>query len=61
VDRPIVDFDHLDDRRGGRLETPPGDAFRLVRGGGDEGDRTLYPLLAKQVLCQLSYVPENGK
>ncbi len=26
--------------------------------GGDDGIRTHDPLLAKQVLCQLSYVPE---
>jgi hypothetical protein len=25
--------------------------------GGDDGTRTHDPLLAKQVLCQLSYVP----
>ena len=25
--------------------------------GGDDGNRTHDPLLAKQVLCQLSYVP----
>ena len=29
----------------------------LVRGGGDDGTRTHDPLLAKQVLFQLSYVP----
>ncbi len=28
-----------------------------VRGGGDEGNRTPNPRLAKAVLCQLSYVP----
>jgi hypothetical protein len=28
-----------------------------VRRGGDEGNRTLNPRLAKAVLCQLSYVP----
>ena len=30
------------------------------RGGGDERDRTADPLLAKQVLSQLSYAPSNG-
>ena len=25
--------------------------------GGDEGDRTPYPLLARQVLSQMSYTP----
>jgi hypothetical protein len=25
--------------------------------GGDDGTRTHDPLLAKQVLCQLSYIP----
>ena len=29
--------------------------------GGDEGNRTLNPRLAKAVLCQLSYVPEEGQ
>ena len=28
-----------------------------VRGGGDEETRTPDPLLAKEMLCQLSYVP----
>jgi hypothetical protein len=28
-------------------------------GGGDEGNRTPNPCLAKAVLCQLSYVPEG--
>ena len=28
--------------------------------GGDDGNRTHDPLLAKQVLCQLSYVPESS-
>jgi hypothetical protein len=28
--------------------------------GGDEGNRTLNPRLAKAVLCQLSYVPACG-
>jgi hypothetical protein len=30
------------------------------RDGGDEGNRTPNPRLAKAVLCQLSYVPEGG-
>ena len=30
---------------------------RLFAGGGDEGNRTLDPLLAGQVLSQLSYTP----
>jgi hypothetical protein len=29
------------------------------RGGGDDGTRTHDPLLAKQVLYQLSYVPDG--
>ena len=29
------------------------------RGGGDEETRTPDPLLAKEMLCQLSYVPED--
>ena len=29
-------------------------------GGGDEGNRTLDPLLAGQVLSQLSYTPIEG-
>ena len=28
--------------------------------GGGKGTRTPNPLLAKQVLCQLSYAPTNG-
>lgn len=28
--------------------------------GGGEGTRTLNPLLAKQVRCQLRYAPGNG-
>ena len=31
--------------------------LRLVGSGGDEGNRTLDPLLAGQVLSQLSYTP----
>ena len=33
---------------------------RLFAGGGDEGNRTLDPLLAGQVLSQLSYTPILG-
>jgi hypothetical protein len=33
------------------------DGFRWSHGGGDEGNRTPNPRLAKAVLCQLSYVP----
>jgi hypothetical protein len=29
-------------------------------GGGDDGTRTHDPLLAKQVLFQLSYIPEKS-
>ena len=35
-------------------------AVFLSRGGGDEGNRTLDPLLAGQVLSQLSYTPIKG-
>ena len=35
------------------LSRPSGSA----RGGGDEETRTPDPLLAKEMLCQLSYVP----
>ena len=31
-----------------------------VPAGGDEGNRTPNPRLAKAVLCQLSYVPRVG-
>jgi hypothetical protein len=31
-----------------------------VANGGDERARTADPLLAKQVLCQLSYIPSQG-
>ena len=31
--------------------------FGSVNRGGDEGDRTPYPLLARQVLSQMSYTP----
>src|SRR5690349_14248656 len=36
-----------------------GPALSQVTVGGDEGNRTLNPRLAKAVLCQLSYVPEG--
>jgi hypothetical protein len=29
-----------------------------IEGGGDEETRTPDPLLAKEMLCQLSYVPD---
>ena len=38
------------------LELPVG--FLHLSSGGDEGIRTLDPLLAGQVLSQLSYTPE---
>jgi hypothetical protein len=37
-----------------------GGRFLLVKPGGDEGNRTPNPCLAKAVLCQLSYVPGSG-
>ena len=38
---------------GGQFFPPAG------QGGGDEETRTPDPLLAKEMLCQLSYVPER--
>ena len=35
----------------------PHNHFPSPEGGGDEGNRTPDPLLAKQVLSQLSYTP----
>jgi len=35
----------------------PSGAVCAGQDGGDEGNRTLNPRLAKAVLCQLSYVP----
>ncbi len=35
----------------------PENRNRQLADGGDEGDRTPDPLLAKQVLSQLSYTP----
>ena len=32
----------------------------LLISSGDKGIRTLDPLLARQVLSQLSYTPKNG-
>ena len=44
-------------RRGCQIPVgPPFDA-RIKWGGGDKRDRTADPLLAKQVLSQLSYTP----
>ena len=37
---------------------PSGSGHR--RGGGDEETRTPDPLLAKEMLCQLSYVPSGS-
>jgi hypothetical protein len=35
-------------------------ARRVGSGGGDEETRTPDPLLAKEMLCRLSYVPAPG-
>ena len=48
--RPVMD-DVAGTRRG---------AYRLD-GGGDEETRTPDPLLAKEMLCQLSYVPKDER
>ncbi len=40
-----------------QLPAPPLCAPVVARGGGDEETRTPDPLLAKEVLFQLSYVP----
>jgi hypothetical protein len=37
---------------------PNAEDFLRLRGGGDEETRTPDPLLAKEMLFQLSYVPE---
>ena len=37
-----------------------GDGAGSQIGGGDEETRTPDPLLAKEMLCQLSYVPAPG-
>jgi hypothetical protein len=37
----------------------PGSGATEGLSGGDDGNRTHDPLLAKQVLCQLSYVPRG--
>ena len=39
---------------------PIPDALAGLPAGGDEGNRTLDPLLAGQVLSQLSYTPIKG-
>ena len=39
------------------LRPRPEDDLRLGKGGGDEETRTPDPLLAKEMLFQLSYVP----
>jgi hypothetical protein len=36
---------------------PKSEGFSADEGGGDEETRTPDPLLAKEMLCQLSYVP----
>ena len=52
---------------GSRLETvgPDGPRYSFGgarwRGGGDEETRTPDPLLAKEMLCQLSYVPRRQR
>ena len=42
----------------GKLQADPAKTPIL---GGDEGTRTPDPLLAKQVLYQLSYIPANER
>ena len=44
------------------VQSSPGTHFnrRLKRDGGDKRDRTVDPLLAKQVLSQLSYTPVSS-
>src|SRR4051794_16110965 len=51
------DLRHVPPRpgRGGLTVLPP--RSNGVLAGGDEGNRTPNPCLAKAVLCQLSYVP----
>ena len=46
-----------------RIGTRPRDSQASDQGiySGDDGNRTHDPLLAKQVLCQLSYVPGRGE
>jgi hypothetical protein len=39
----------------------PVDCLRYFQGGGDEETRTPDPLLAKEMLCQLSYVPQAAR
>jgi hypothetical protein len=42
-----------------RNQKAPGSGATGGFDGGDDGNRTHDPLLAKQVLCQLSYVPRG--
>lgn len=44
-----------------RNQKAPGSAATRGFDGGDDGNRTHDPLLAKQVLCQLSYVPRGRR
>src|SRR4051812_26162492 len=51
-------------RSAGHDRPGPGEGLAGIRSvgvsvGGDEGNRTPNPRLAKAVLCQLSYVPEG--
>ncbi len=46
---------------GRKMATAPAGVSGRGCSGGDDGNRTHDPLLAKQVLCQLSYVPELGR
>jgi hypothetical protein len=41
------------------LRVQPVERSATTYGDGDEGDRTPDPLLAKQVLSQLSYIPRS--
>ena len=41
----------------GTIRTFPARHSAFASCGGDEGDRTPYPLLARQVLSQMSYTP----
>ena len=59
-ERPAARFDEAE--RVGRLRATTRSSsesagHKACRGGGDEGNRTPNPRLAKAVLCQLSYVP----
>jgi hypothetical protein len=54
--------------RGHRISTVTRESLRMVAparrrvnmSGGDEGTRTPDPLLAKEVLSQLSYIPDEA-